>query len=166
MARPRIKIAGGRLIDPHNRIDAELDLYVADGRVAAVGEAPDAFTVDIEIDASELCIIPGLIDLCARLREPGEEFKATIDSECRAAAAAGITTLCCPPDTSPIIDTPAVIELIHHRARQVGAARVVVGECSAILLGRTRPTLARAGLLGWAAQPTLPQFPALCGRAE
>jgi dihydroorotase len=125
MPKPRIKITGGRLVDPHNRVDDELELYVADGRVVAVGEAPDGFTVDIELDASGLCIIPGLIDLCARLREPGEEFKATIDSECRAAAAAGITTLCCPPDTSPVIDTPAVIEMIHHRAQQVGAARVV-----------------------------------------
>lgn len=125
MSSPRIKIRGGRLIDPHNRIDEDLDLYVAEGRVAAVGNMPDGFTSDIEIDASGLYVTPGIIDLCARLREPGEEFKATIDSECRAAAASGITTLCCPPDTSPVIDTPAVIELIHHRARQVGMARVV-----------------------------------------
>jgi len=125
MSRPRIKITGGRLIDPHNRIDAELDLCVADGRVAVIGDGAADFSGDIEIDASGLCIIPGLIDLCARLREPGQVFKATIDSECRAAAAGGITTLCCPPDTDPVIDTPAVIELIHHRARQVGAARVV-----------------------------------------
>ncbi|MGW8310430.1 MAG: dihydroorotase [Thiogranum sp.] len=125
MPSPRIRIAGGRLIDPHNRIDDELDLYIADGRIAAVGGAPDGFTSDIELDASGLWVVPGLIDLCARLREPGEEFKATIDSECRAAAAGGITTLCCPPDTIPVIDTPAVIEMIHHRAQQVGGARVV-----------------------------------------
>jgi dihydroorotase len=125
MPSPRIRIAGGRLIDPHNRVDDELDLYIADGRVAAVGAAPDGFTSDIELDATGLWVVPGLIDLCARLREPGEEFKATIDSECRAAAAGGITTLCCPPDTSPVIDTPAVIEMIHHRAQQLGGARVV-----------------------------------------
>ncbi|MCG6864274.1 MAG: dihydroorotase [Thiogranum sp.] len=125
MPSPRIRIAGGRLIDPHNRIDDELDLYIADGRIAAVGAAPDGFTSDIELDATGLWVVPGLVDLCARLREPGEEFKATIDSECRAAAAAGITTLCCPPDTNPVIDTPAVIEMIHHRAQQVGGARVV-----------------------------------------
>jgi dihydroorotase len=125
MPSPRIRIAGGRLIDPHNRIDDELDVYIADGRIAAVGAAPDGFTSDIELDATGLWVVPGLVDLCARLREPGEEFKATIDSECRAAAAAGITTLCCPPDTNPVIDTPAVIEMIHHRAQQVGGARVV-----------------------------------------
>ncbi|MGD8842008.1 MAG: dihydroorotase [Gammaproteobacteria bacterium] len=125
MTSPRIRISGGRLIDPYNRIDDELDLFIAEGRVAAVGAEPDGFDADIEIDAGGLFVIPGLIDLCARLREPGQEYKATIDSECRAAAAGGITTLCCPPDTDPVIDTPAVIELIHHRAQQVGATRVV-----------------------------------------
>jgi dihydroorotase len=125
MVKPRIKLTGGHLLDPHNSVDAPLDLYVADGRVISVGTMPDGFSADLEIDATGLCVIPGLVDLCARLREPGEEFKATIDSECRAAAAAGITTLCCPPDTSPVIDTPAVIEMILHRAQRVGAARVV-----------------------------------------
>jgi len=125
ITKPRIRIAGGRLIDPHNQVDEIVDLYLADGRVAAIGNAPDGFVAETEINAAELCVIPGLIDLCARLREPGQEFKANISSECRAAAASGITTLCCPPDTVPIIDTPAVIEMIHHRARQTGAARVV-----------------------------------------
>ena len=124
MPKPRIKITGGRLIDPHNQVDDERDLYIADGRIAAAGIAPDGFNSDIEVDASGLIVIPGLIDLSARLREPGQEFKASIDSECRAAAANGITTLCCPPDTDPIIDTPAVAELIRHRASQAGTARV------------------------------------------
>jgi len=125
MSDARIKISGGRLIDPGNRIDALLDLYIVDGRIAAIGAAPDGFSADIELAAGGLVVIPGLIDLCARLREPGQEHKAGIDSECRAAAAGGITTLCCPPDTNPVIDTPAVVELIRHRTQQVGAARVV-----------------------------------------
>ncbi len=125
MPDPSIRISGGRLIDPGNRIDDLLDICVSGGRVVAVGQSPDGFSADIELDASGLYVIPGLIDLNTRLREPGEEFKATIDSECRAAAAGGITTLCCPPDTDPVIDTPAVIELIRHRAQQAGAARVV-----------------------------------------
>ncbi len=125
MPDPNIRIAGGRLIDPGNDIDDLLDIYIADGRVVAVDQPPDGFSADIELDATSLYVIPGLIDLSARLGEPGKEFKATIDSECRAAAAGGITTLCCPPDTDPVIDTPAVIELIRHRARQAGAARVV-----------------------------------------
>jgi len=125
MSEARIKISGGRLIDPGNRIDGLLDLYIVDGRIAAIGTAPDGFSADIELAAGGLLVIPGLIDLCARLREPGQEHKASIDSECRAAAAGGITTLCCPPDTNPVIDTPAVVELIRHRTQQVGAARVV-----------------------------------------
>ena len=124
MSKPRIKISGCRLIDPENRINDDLDLYIANGCVAAIGDAPDGFKSDMEIDVSGLVAIPGLIDLSARLREPGQEYKASIDSECRAAAASGITTLCCPPDTDPVIDTPAVVELIRYRARQVGAARV------------------------------------------
>ena len=67
MPEPSIKISGGRLIDPDNRIDGLLDLYIADGRIAAIGEAPDGFSADIELDASGLVVIPGLIDLCARL---------------------------------------------------------------------------------------------------
>lgn len=126
MAKPRIKIFGGRLLDPANGIDGPHDLYIAGGRVAAIEHPPDGFAADIELNASNLCVTPGLIDLCARLREPGQEHKASIASEARAAAAGGITTLCCPPDTAPVIDTPAVVELIRRRAQQVGAARVVM----------------------------------------
>ncbi len=152
MAEPRITIAGGRVVDPSNQIDAELDLYIADGRVVAIGSAPDGFCADIELKADGLVVIPGLIDLCARLREPGQEHKATIDSECRAAAAGGITTLCCPPDTDPIIDTPAVVELIRHRAQQAGAARVVaLGALTKDLNGKQLSEMAalqRAGCVG------------------
>ncbi len=125
MSEARIKISSGRLVDPCNRINDLLDLYIADGRIAAIGTAPDGFSEDIVLDAGGLVVIPGLIDLCARLREPGQEHKAGIGSECRAAAAGGITTLCCPPDTEPVIDTPAVVELIRHRTQQAGATRVV-----------------------------------------
>lgn len=122
---PRIRIQGGRLVDPANGVDAELDLYLADRQVVGIGAAPDGFRADQEIDARGQVVCPGLIDLAVRLREPGQEHKATIDSECRAAASAGITTLCCPPDTDPVIDTPAVVELIHHRARQTNTTRVL-----------------------------------------
>jgi len=82
MPDPRIRISGGRLIDPGNRIDGLLDICIAEGRIVAIGRSVDGFSADIELDASGLYVIPGLIDLNARLREPGEEFKATIDSEC------------------------------------------------------------------------------------
>ena len=152
MPEARIKISGGRLIDPENRIDDRLDLYIADGRIAAIGAAPDGFSEDVELDAGGLVVIPGLIDLCARLREPGQEHKASIDGECRAAAAGGITTLCCPPDTDPVIDTPAVVELIRHRAQQAGTARVVtLGALTKGLQGEQLSEMAalqRAGCVG------------------
>lgn len=121
----QIKIQGGRLIDPANNIDRETDLFIAKGRVAGIGNAPDGFRIDQTIDATGLTVIPGLIDLCAYAREPGQEHKATIDSECHAAAAGGITTMICPPDTTPVIDTPAVIELIRNRTKQANAARIL-----------------------------------------
>ena len=121
----RIAIRGGRLIDPAHGIDAIRDLYIADGRIAGVGPAPAGFTPDQKIDAHGRIVCPGLIDLCARLREPGQEHKATVASETRAAAAAGITTLVCPPDTDPVIDEPAVVELIRRRAKAAGLARVL-----------------------------------------
>ncbi|HKK13964.1 MAG TPA: dihydroorotase [Gammaproteobacteria bacterium] len=121
----RLRITGGRVIDPANGLDAIQDLYTADGRVVALGRAPEGFSADREIDAAGRVVCPGLVDLCARLREPGEEHKATVASETRAAAAGGITTLCCPPDTRPVIDTPAVLELLRQRADATGAARVV-----------------------------------------
>ncbi|MBI3772247.1 MAG: dihydroorotase [Gammaproteobacteria bacterium] len=121
----RITIANGRILDPANKFDQRSDLHIASGRIVAIGAAPAGFTPDQTIDARERLVCPGLVDLSARLREPGYEHKATIATETRAAAAAGITTLACPPDTQPVIDTPAVIKLIRHRAEEAGKARVV-----------------------------------------
>jgi dihydroorotase len=120
----RIIIRDGRVIDPAAGIDAKLDLFIADKRIIALGDTPDGFAAEREIDAAGRVVCPGLVDLCARLREPGLEHKATIASETAAAAAAGITTLCCPPDTDPVIDTPAVAQLVRRRAQQAGYARL------------------------------------------
>lgn len=120
-----IVIRGGRIIDPVSKFDAVCDLYVRDGRIAAIGEAPTDFSADQQIDASGKWILPGLVDLQARLREPGQKHKGTIASETAAAAAAGITTLCCPPDTNPVIDTPAVAAQIAYRAEASGKTRVL-----------------------------------------
>ncbi|HFD92723.1 MAG TPA: dihydroorotase, partial [Gammaproteobacteria bacterium] len=92
----KIRISGGRVIDPANGVDAQQDLFIADGRIVQCGGAPDGFTPDEIIDARERVVCPGLVDLRAHCREPGQESKATIASETRAAAGAGITTLCNP----------------------------------------------------------------------
>jgi len=118
-------IRGGRLIDPANQIDNVSDLYIERGIIAAIGEAPTGFVAESEIDASGKWVLPGLVDLQARLREPGQKHKGTVASETTAAAAAGITTLCCPPDTNPVIDSPAVAAQIAHRAEAAGMSRVL-----------------------------------------
>ncbi len=116
-------IKGGRLIDPANGVDAQEDLYVNEqGFIAGVGSAPAGFKAARTLDARGKIVCPGLVDLRVRLREPGLEYKATIESETRAAVAAGITTLCCPPDTHPVIDTPAMAQMIQSRAWRFGFA--------------------------------------------
>jgi len=124
MSGGRWLIQGGRVIDPVNGIDAVLPVCIADGRVAAVGAKPDGFADYQTIDATGLIVCPGFVDLCARLREPGQEHKGNIASETAAAAAAGVTTLCCPPDSRRVVDTSAVVNLIRERAEQAGKARV------------------------------------------
>ncbi len=120
-----IHIKNGHLIDPANQIDQKTDLFIEHDKVAAIGKAPAGFVAEQVIDASGQYVMPGIIDLQAHLREPGEEYKATIASETRAAVAGGITTLCLPPDTLPIIDTPAVIELIYRRNEAAACAEIV-----------------------------------------
>ncbi|HEB95104.1 MAG TPA: dihydroorotase [Sedimenticola thiotaurini] len=123
--RPRISIRGGRVIDPASGLDRVTGLHLADGRILAIGEAPDGFAPEQTIDATGLVVCPGLVDLSARPREPGQEYKATLQSETLAAARGGITTLCCPPDTDPPIDTPAMVTLVRKRAQRLGNARVL-----------------------------------------
>lgn len=141
----RIHIKGGRLIDPANGIDDQLDLWLADGRVLAVGDQPQGFVPDQVIDATGRIVCPGLIDLGVHLREPGQEHKGTICSEARAAARGGITTLVCMPDTQPVIDTPAVWELIRRRAKACGSARVLA--IGALTQGLGGEQLAEMGAL-------------------
>lgn len=116
-------IKGGRLIDPGNGVDVQKDIYIdGQGFIAGVGGAPAGFKATGTLDARGKVVCPGLVDLRARLREPGLEYKATIESETRAAVAAGVTTLCCPPDTHPVIDTPAMAQMIQSRAWRFGLA--------------------------------------------
>jgi len=122
----KIAIRNARVIDPGNRVDQITDLTINEGNVHSIGKISDDFIADETIDATGKWLIPGIIDLCARLGEPGYEYKADIDSESRAAVSAGITTLCCPPDTLPTIDSPADIEFIEQRQKQVNLARIEV----------------------------------------
>lgn len=120
-----LHIKNGHLIDPANGIDEQRDLFIDDaGFVVASGQAPEDFTPTHSIDATAKVVCPGLIDLRVRTREPGLEHKATMASEVRAAVNAGITTLCCPPDTHPPIDTPAMAQMIQQRAWRYGLAFV------------------------------------------
>jgi dihydroorotase len=120
----KIHIKNGRLIDPSNRTDAKQDLFIAAGKIVGIGQAPDSFVANQVIDASGLVVCPGLVDLSARLREPGFEYKATLESEMRAANAGGVTSLACPPDTDPVLDEPGLVEMLKHRAKQLNMAHV------------------------------------------
>ena len=120
----RTHIIGARLIDPASGTDQVTDLFLQAGKVTAIGQAPAGFEAETRIDAQGLVAAPGLVDLNAALREPGYSRKGNVDSETRAAAAGGVTSLCCPPLTRPVLDTPAVAELIPDRAREAGHAKV------------------------------------------
>jgi dihydroorotase len=120
----KIEIRNGRLIDPKHGIDRVATLYVAAGKVAAIGAAPAGWSASRAVDASGLVVAPGLIDLAARLREPGFEYKATLESEMEAAVAGGVTSLACPPDTDPPLDEPGLVEMLKHRARSLNQAHV------------------------------------------
>jgi dihydroorotase len=110
----KIHIKGGRLIDPKHGIDAARDVYITAGRIVGIGEMPGGWSANRTVDAAGMIVCPGLVDLAARLREPGFEYKATLDSEMEAAVAGGVTSLACPPDTDPL----------KYRAKSLNRARV------------------------------------------
>ena len=119
-----ITIKNGRLVDPRNHIDAPTDIFIAAGRIAALGKVPAGFRAELSIDAKGLVVCPGLVDLSARLREPGFEYKATLESELHAAVAGGVTSLVCPPDTDPPLDEPGLVEMLKRRAESLNLAHV------------------------------------------
>lgn len=120
----RTRILGARVIDPSSGFDQVADLYIEGGKLSAIGQAPAGFEADQTLDAGGLVAAPGLVDLSVALREPGYSRKGNIASETLAAAAGGVTSLCCPPITKPVLDTSAVAELILDRAREAGHAKV------------------------------------------
>lgn len=118
-------IQNGRVIDPANNIDTVADLYIVDGVIAGIGNTPEGFNADRTIDATDQLVIPGLVDLAARLGEPGSNYAGNIASETQAAVHGGVTSVCCSPDMNPVIDSTAVIELIHNRMQASYACRIL-----------------------------------------
>jgi dihydroorotase len=116
----KLHIRGGRVVDPASGRDGPGDLFVSDGRIV------ERFTerADRVIDARGLVVAPGLIDVAVRLREPGHEYKATLESEMEAAAAGGVTSLACQPDTDPPLDEPGLVDMLRRRAKALSRARV------------------------------------------
>lgn len=144
-----VLIRGGRLVDPASGVDRATDVYIEDGFVAALDQAPAGFEAARTIDATGMVVCPGLIDLRARLREPGQEHKATMASEIDAAVAGGITTLSIPPDTFPLVDTPAMAQMIQQKAWQIGKTFVhPVGALTQNLEGERLTDMAALGEAG------------------
>ena len=124
MSNTSISIINGHIIDPANHIDQSSDIHIQAGKIIALGDKPDNFQAQKTIDAKQCIVCPGLVDLRVHLRESGHENEDTIASETRAAVAGGITSICCPPDTDPVIDNAAMVKLIHLKAQTEGMARV------------------------------------------
>ncbi len=156
-----IEIRNGRLIDPKHGVDRKASIFLAAGKVLAIGDAPPGWHADRVIDATGLVVCPGLIDVAARLREPGLEHKATLESEMDAAVAGGVTSLACPPDTDPPLDEPGLVEMLKYRARSLNRAHVYpVGALTVGLKGETiteMGELAEAGCIAFS-QADVPMF--------
>ncbi|CAM3832278.1 dihydroorotase [Roseateles saccharophilus] len=148
----KILIKGGRLIDPASNLDRIGDLAVANGRIVKLGDVGE-FAAERTVDATGLVVAPGLVDLCARLREPGHEHEGLLESELAAAAAGGVTSLVCPPDTDPVLDEPGLVEMLKFRARKLSRCRLFpLGALTRNLEGKALTEMAElteAGCIGF-----------------
>ena len=120
----RILIRNGRVIDPASGRDEIADVAIAAGRIVAIGGISDDFAPTRIIEAQGCIVMPGLVDLAARLREPGHEHGGMLESELNSAAAGGVTSLVCPPDTDPVLDEPGLVEMLKFRARKLSLCRL------------------------------------------
>ncbi len=149
----KILIKNGRLVDPASGLDQVGDLAITGGRISAVGQANADFTADRVIDATGLVVAPGLVDLAARLREPGHEHEGMLESELAAAAAGGVTSVVCLPDTDPALDEPGLVEMLKLRARKLSRCRLFpLGALTRGLKGETLTEMAElheAGCVGY-----------------
>ncbi len=120
----KILIKGGRVIDPASKFDEKADVALVDTAIAAIKNIASDFLPDVTIDATGCIVMPGLIDLAVRLREPGHEHEGMLASEMAAAVAGGVTSVVCPPDTEPVLDEAGLVEMLRHRAEQLQQARL------------------------------------------
>jgi dihydroorotase len=120
----KILIRNGRVIDPASGRDERADIAIAAGRIVSIGTVGAEFEADRAVDATGCIVAPGLVDLAARLREPGHEHEGMLESELNAAAAGGVTSLVCPPDTDPALDEPGLVEMLKFRARKLSLCRL------------------------------------------
>lgn len=120
----KILIKGGRVIDPASEYDQNADVALVDGAVAAIKNIASDFAPDTTIDATGCIVMPGLVDLAVRLREPGHEHEGMLASEMAAAVAGGVTSVVCPPDTEPVLDEAGLVEMLRHRAERLNQARL------------------------------------------
>ena len=119
-----ILIQHGHVIDPASGFSQLADVAVQKGHVLAIGQIPADFKADQTIDATDCMVIPGLVDACARLGEPGHEHEGMLESELAAAVAGGVTSVVCPPDTQPVLDEPGLVEMLQFRAARLHLSRV------------------------------------------
>lgn len=145
-------ISNARLLDPASGLDSLGHLGIEEGRIVSVGKTRPRQKFSRVVEAKGLWLMPGLVDLCARFREPGATYKASIASESRAALGAGITTVVLPPDTSPAIDTPSVVDRIRGKALAAGPLQVqMLGALTKGLAGEAlseMSSLKQAGCVG------------------
>ena len=121
---PKILIKGGWVVDPASGFDQKADLSLENGALTAINNIATGFSPDRVIDATGCVVMPGLVDLAVRLREPGYEHAGMLASELAAAVAGGVTSVVCPPDTDPVLDEPGLVEMLRFRAETQGAARL------------------------------------------
>jgi dihydroorotase len=154
MCSMKILIHSGRVLDPASGRDERADVSIAAGRIVAIGAAHPDFGADRVIDASGCIVAPGLVDLAARLREPGLEQEGMLESELAAASAGGVTSLVCPPDTDPTLDEPGLVEMLKFRARKLSRCRLFpLGALTRGLRGEALTEMAElteAGCVGFA----------------
>jgi len=119
-----VLIKGGRVLDPASGFDQIADVALTGSALTAIGNVAVEFQPEQVIDATGCLVLPGLVDLAVRLREPGYEHAQMLESEMAAAVAGGVTSLVCQPDTDPVLDEPGLVEMLRFRAEKLRLARV------------------------------------------